>query len=179
MSVGWSSTAKTAIQDGCPVEFSAHIDVEQNGTGSYGVNIVDVTAYVIEPWPRLKRASSVIAKNWETSPIILKVNNSSGYFTPNLCSVAKDTVTNVWQTRPSGEAKYRECKVYIKEKVTLPDGSTEEKTRFQGMIIDINPIIDKSQMIMEVIIRDQLFDALDRIFEIGDGGTDYEDLSGP
>jgi len=176
MAVGWSADAKAAIQAGCPVEFSAHVDVEKDGTGSYGLNIVDITTYVIEPWPRIKRSSSVIACAWETGPIVLKVNNSSGYFTPNLCSSAKTLISNVWQRRPAGEAAYRECKIYIKEKITLPDKSTEELTRFQGMIIDINPIIDESRMIMEIIIRDQLLDALDRIFEMGDGGSSYMDV---
>lgn len=177
MSVGWSSDAQTAILNNCRVLFTAFIDVEQDGTGSYGVQIIDISDYVLRPWPRIKKESSAINRKWETAPITLRLNNSTGYFTPNLCGNAKDQITNIWQERPSGEAELRECKVYIKEKVWLADNSTEEKTRFQGMIIDYNPIIDKSQMIMELVVRDQLLDALDRVFEIGDGGTDYVDVT--
>jgi len=175
MAAGWTAGAKAAMQAGCPVETTAHIDVEQNGTGVYGTNIVDITAYVAGPWPRLKKASSAIRKNWEVSPIILRVDNSSDYFTPNLCGVGKAQITNIWQTRAAGEAEFRECKVYVKQTLTLADGTTETLTRYKGMIIDLTPIIDAKRMLMEIVVRDQLLDALDRVFEIGDGGSTYVD----
>lgn len=176
MAVGWTADAQAAIIAGCKAEITAHIDIEQDGAGSYGVQIIDITSYVCGPWPRMKRSSSAVDKDWKVSPITIRVNNSSGYFTPNLCVAGKTQITNIWQTRPAGEADFRECKIYIKDKVTLPDKSTEELTRYKGMIIDINPIIDDKQMIMELIMRDQLLDALDRVFEIGDGGVDYYDV---
>lgn len=172
MSIGWSSEAQAAILAGCPMKWTFHIDVEQNGTGLYGVNIVDITDYVLPPLPKIKRNTPIIEKNWKISPIVVKVRNDTAYFTPNLCGVSKTQVQNIWKMRPSGEAKAEECKLYIKQVITLPNGSTETKTRFKGMIKELNPFFDEKNIVCEITVRDEFFDALDRIFEIGDGGTD-------
>lgn len=172
MAVGFTSDAQDAILNGARVMSLIYIDVEQNGTGSYGVNVIDITTYQSGELPKLKRSSSIISKKWKTEPIVLRVNNATGYFTPNMCGVSKDQVTNVWQSRPSGEADYKECKLYIDQEVLLPDKTTETLRRFSGMIVHLNFIIDGHYSLCEIVVRDNFLNALDQTFEIGDGGSD-------
>lgn len=169
MSVGWSSEAKTKLQSRtCEVLWRTYIDVITS-LGVYEVNEPEITDYVLK-LPPIERSSSIIAKNWETHPITLPVNNQTSYFTPNIIQDSRTAkLDNIWQRGwVSGEADFRLCKVYIEQSVKISTG-WETKRRFQGMIIDLNFIIAKSGVVCEIIARSDVLDALSAVFTTGDG----------
>lgn len=169
--IGWTSDAQAAILAGARVETGVLIDVEQDGTGSYGGNVVDVTDYVLE-YSTIKTGSSIIEKDWELHPFTVLLDNSSGYFTPNIAGGSRDELPNVWQTRPSGEASLRECKVLVKQTVTLPDDTTETVDRIEAMIVDYELSSNDDAVTAELVTRDSRLDALGVTFSQEDGESD-------
>lgn len=180
MAYAWTDEAEAALQSNtCFTRAKAYIDVEQNGTGSYGVNVIDITDYVLR-FDEIERASLAVDKNYQVKAYTLAVNNDTNYFTPNLMSGARTDVTNIWQSRPSGEAEPRMCRLYIKLAVTVAgnpsgspptDSSVEEQTIYRGKILDLNFIIG-ADVQCEITARDDFLDALDVVLASSEGGSD-------
>ena len=173
MSMGWSAEALAILDSGTVNgKVTATIDVEC-ATGLYGVSLQDVTSRVLD-MGELTRATSAIDQNFNTTQIILRLQNIDGYFTPNFMSGSRDKINNIWRVRtpPSSEAHFRDCRVYIDFALKLADGTWETKRLSSGTIADLN-LLDHGGPICELVVKDTMFDAFDVTLGMpdGNGGT--------
>ena len=176
MSVGWSSEAKALLEGGsAKVKWIAKLDIPRASDGAYGIYQKDVTDFTLRIG-NLKYFSSIVEKNWKLSPVILVVENTDAYFTPNYFGGARDQINNVWRFRDSGEADPEECKVILIEGVKLSDGTWEEITRFQGMVQKINLIDSRAGVFCEITAMDDSLDALNKTLDYSDGDEETYDF---
>jgi len=166
MSMGWSAEAQAILlSNHIEGRLRCYVDVEYSG--AYGLNVVEVTDRVID-WGELERASSAIDQNFNTCQIIIRFRNDDSYLTPNFMSGGRDRIVNVWSVRPSGEADYKDCKLYVDFELKLASGSWESLRLVRGKIADLN-LMDERGPACELVVKDTFMDALDKKLTIQDG----------
>jgi len=177
MATLWSTEAKAALKAGCRVKTSVYIDVETGTTPAYGANIIDVTDYAVRIGA-IVRSSSVVSKNWKVPPVVITVDNSSGYFMTNFVELADGgtahgSVENVFTERPSGEANPEDCILTVELTVTLADGTEETREIHRGLIEKISFAITKGGITAELTSQDFIVAKLKAVLDtLVDGTSD-------
>jgi len=170
MAMGWSAEAQTILESNhIEGRLRCYIDVEYGG--AWGLNVVEVTNRVIA-WGEIERATSAIDKNFNTCQIIIRFRNDDSYLTPNFMSGGRDRISNVWSVRPSGEADYKDCKLYVDFEIKLSSGTWESLRLVRGKISDMN-LMDDTGPACELVIKDTFMDALDKKLTLQDGDGGY------
>lgn len=169
--MGWTSAVVLALASRkCASKWTVYIDVEQDGTGVYGVQVIDVSDYVLNVG-KIERSTMACDRDWNVTPNVTTVDNGTAYFTRNLMVGHTAKIPNIWSTRPSGEADARDCRLYIDLTLTPETGTAETKRMFEGKILSVNPMENGAEASCEIESRSFLLDPLDTVLKIGDGGN--------